>query len=1152
MEIKELVGSLFSGKEKIGYNWKADNEGLNYFVPTSTTQKINQGQANLWVSQQHIALRMLVEQEDAEEIPNGFIIPTSKAVQLDEITREILVLPPQWSGTIEADIKGTTGKSNFSVVLKVETNTGNLSRSYKIVGPVLRFSKTQEFILTPAQQIIFASIQQHKASDKAEYDNLLLVLALQEAQKAGADIHLSHFEKLNIKAPESISIEAELDDNGNLILTPFMGQDASHEKIQKVLGQLRTKHATSLRVNDEIILFDEKKLNAVHEILKSREVLKKDVKQFLENPAAFIDATFVDLDIGFSMRVHGATKFKHAYFGETDESGIDWFGGGVKALSVLPINKLVSYLSDWDKFSQFEIKLENALQTGADEVSFERKLFDISDPVVVNETVERIKEKLKNGEEPSDSSEDEGETEAPTNEPDEDKDPDTAVVDVDLNDEYAERSSPTLEQSISEILYPIEKLDWTNYSRIPFPHQYIGIQWILGLATAKEQFEGGLLADDMGLGKTLMALSAVDHLYKLNHQENKTKKPCLVVAPLSLLQNWKDEVDKTFSSSPFKDIIILQSNADLPNFRVGKPETKQQKIEDDSIAEIRYSLKVGSNFTVDRLDQSQRLVITTYQTLRDYQFSLCSIDWGMVIFDEAQNIKNPNTLQTRAAKGLKSDFKLLATGTPVENKLTDFWCLMDTATPSYLDSYQDFRERYITPILHAAGDEIEEVRGQIGRELRLKVGPLMLRRMKEDNLEGLPEKRIFVGIEDNNWEFKPLLKEVMSGKQLDIYNATINLHKNTETNMVLAILHRLKDISLHPQLADAGRLHLPNKDRGIKVLFNESGKLQSLFSILDEIKKRKEKCIIFAINKNFQRSLSLALGRLYGLGIISIINGDTKAVSNRKSTPTRKTIIQDFEGIKGFNIIIMSPVAAGVGLTIIGANNVIHLERHWNPAKEAQATDRVYRIGQKKNVNVYIPILHHPVQESFDVNLHQLLSKKTLLKDAVVTPEQVVPNPQGFNDRMEPSHRVKPDDLHELSWQQFEALCAELFAQEYVSSSCWLTKSGSDYGADIALIVKESVSLVQCKHTKTGRYDGYKSIQEVQGASIKYSEELSKGIDTLVFATNAKQLSSKTRKIAKQYQVEIFSFNEISLLLDNHLVTFEMVLNRLGKSRLEV
>jgi hypothetical protein len=322
---------------------------------------------------------------------------------------------------------------------------------------------------------------------------------------------------------------------------------------------------------------------------------------------------------------------------------------------------------------------------------------------------------------------------------------------------------------------------------------------------------------------------------------------------------------------------------------------------------------------------------------------------------------------------------------------------------------------------------------------------------------------------------------------------------------------------------------------------------------LDEIRKRGEKSIIFIVNKRLQLFLSIALGQRYSLGPLSVVNGDTKAVSKKSSTPTRKSIISDFEARDGFNIIIMSPVAAGVGLTITGANNVVHLERHWNPAKEAQATDRVYRIGQKKEVNVFVPILHHPVYESFDVNLHRLLSKKTLLKDAVVTPEQVVPNPGGFGDSVIDSfHIIRAEDLHRLSWQQFEALCAELFSKEYGASSCWLTQTGADYGADVVLITEGAGRLIQCKHTKGAKYDGYKVIQEIYSAKIKYSLELEKDIDMLIFVTNAKILSAKTKAIANEYDVKIYSYTEIASLLLSHSISFEIVLSRLGKKRIKV
>ena len=1116
--IRYLLRKLYPDSEKnSSYEWKASaDEGLIFYIDSLVLNEINKGAADPWIMHQHVALKMLLEQGYAEEIPNGFIIKSEEAVKLDRATQDLLDLPSQWTGKIEADIQGVTGNSSFSISLKTQTLDGTFSSSYANNGPILKLSSEQQYILTPAQQIIFNSIETHRSSKKSELDNLKAIFALQEAKKSGANIRLGHFDKLDIKTPKSISVEAELDDVGNLILTPFMGQNASNERIQKVLGQLKSDGSTALRVDDEIILFDEQKLTAVHEILKNRVVPKDKIKQFLENPTAFIDASLVDLDLGFSARVHGATKFKHAYYGETDESGIDWFGTNVSSTSILPISKIPKYVNDANKLAEFEARLDDAINVGAGELSFSGNVFDISDREAVSIAIEKIKNDIRDGKDPV------GHTSESDNASDSnsEKKPDVFVVDIDLNDEGNDEeiniSSARLEKDINQFLYPSNGLDWNNYLRKPFEHQDTGIRWILGLALAKNKIPGGLLADDMGLGKSFMALSAVDHLYKICTQSNKTKKPCLIVAPLSLLQNWKDEVESTFSSSPFKDIIILQSEGDLRRFRIGGVETKQSDIDDNSEAEIRYALKVGKNFFQDRLDLPQRLVITTYQTLRDYQFSLCRIDWGMTIFDEAQNIKNPNAYQTRAAKGLKAEFKLMVTGTPVENSLADFWCIFDTFYDKYLGSYQDFRKTYIDPILQAAGDEVEEIRGRVGRELRLKVGPLMLRRVKEDNLKGLPEKRIFVGINEESWEYKTSLDTLMDGRQLETYNAALSAHDDSESNVVIGSVQRLRNISLHPQLADEGQLAIPKNSAELESLINESGKMQSIISILDDIKKRQEKCIIFIVNKRLQAFLSLALCKRYNLGPLSVINGDTKAVSKKESIPTRKSIIRDFENFDGFNIIIMSPIAAGVGLTIVGANNVIHLERHWNPAKEAQATDRVHRIGQTKEVNVYIPIAHHPVYESFDVNLHKLLSNKTLLRDAVVTPEAVMPNPGGFGEGFtSPGQIITADYLQQLSWQQFEAACAELFLKEFSTSSCWLTPR-LDYGADVLLQTGAFGKLVQCKHTKGLKYDGYSAILEVYSAKPKYSLELEINIETLIFATNAKILSAETKKIAEQ------------------------------------
>ena len=503
-----------------------------------------------------------------------------------------------------------------------------------------------------------------------------------------------------------------------------------------------------------------------------------------------------------------------------------------------------------------------------------------------------------------------------------------------------------------------------------------------------ENISGGLLADDMGLGKSFMTLVSMHEYMKQVKKHGLQEKPYLLVAPLSLLENWKDEIEQTFHASPFFDVVILQGAADLKRFKVrGAGKETLQEVDGEttlSEGEIRYSLKVGKSYGQDRLDMPNRFVLVTYNALRDYQFSLSRIDWAIAAFDEAQNLKNPNALVSRAAKGLKADFKLLATGTPVENSLKDFWCLMDTAVPGLLGAWQTFRSDYISPILEA-GEDYEAIQQQVGTELRSAVGSYMLRRTKEDSLSGLPPKKLWVGDQalsefNQQYHFNDKLTGTMSGVQQTAYEDLIQEVHDAEDKraVVLKNLVKMRTACIHHAIS-----HFKPGASDLKASLAASCKMTSLLAVLDEIKTRDEKVIIFATTKAIQSYLSFTLGSVYGLAI-NIVNGEMKAVSNNQGVETRKSILKEFEAKSGFNIVIMSPVAAGVGLTVVGANNVIHLERHWNPAKEAQATDRVYRIGQEKEVNVYFPIAKHPSIPTFDQQLARLLQKKTCLSDAVV------------------------------------------------------------------------------------------------------------------------------------------------------------------------
>ena len=997
MNIKAFFSSLLQKPDAPKFEVKPDSQGLNFFTSKEFFQRCQQGDPKLddSIVYQFLSLQMLAEQGAAKPIANGFFLSSEEAVKLSEEDRLLLGLPENWPGQFEVEFEGTTTHPSFNIRLKLIHSDGSalVGKQFQVNGPLLKLAHSEIYLPSPEQWHLLRAVQKHNGLlEKTEYDNLAAVYQLQQAAAEGCKVQLAHFNDLEAVAPDAIGVGVKVNPDGSLTLNPSVdGVDI--ERLAERLGQLDRKgKSRSIRVGKQIVLLDEQKLQGVQEILKSRTIPKEQVKDFFRTPTAFLDASLVDLDQGFSLRVQGVSVFEHGYFGDTEESGIDWFSAGMqKDFPVKPAAALVQAVETEEDLEAVEKQVADAKRTGAEIVTVNGQKFNVSDEAKVKEALEQAKEKINTPD-----------SHAPDFEPlkkeDENKPLAVGIAKNDENEDYGEFTP----ERIQDVSYT-SSLNFDYLKRQPFPHQLEGIRWLLGLAresmncSPKDSLHGALLADDMGLGKTFMSLVGVSEYYRICREQGITERPVMVVAPLSLLENWHDEVEETFHNSPFDDVIILQANAELKRFRKqGFGSETKAKITEGK--EFPYSLQVGSGAGTARLDMPRRLVLTSYQTLRDYQFSLCQIDWSFVIFDEAQFIKSPNTLATVAAKGLKACFKLLATGTPVENHLGDFWCLMDTAKPGVLGSYQDFRKQYMVPIAKADSSVAAEVKNDIGRTLRQRVGPLMLRRLKEDNLEGLPDKHIWVGInelEDERHKCLPGLAASMKGEQLKSYDDIVQDVMDAKTmdnaqGVVLPALMKLRAVSLHPQLIESSKPELPASDSKLRTHLQQSAKMAVLLQTLDDIRKRQEKVIIFSINKKLQLMLANALKRVYGVKV-SVINGDTKAVKGRsvKENETRKGLIQEFEANPGFGVIIMSPVAAGMGLTVVGANNVIHLERHWNPAKEAQASDRVYRIGQTKDVHIYLPMALHPSMSSFDDNLHKLLCNKTTLKDAVVTPEEV-------------------------------------------------------------------------------------------------------------------------------------------------------------------
>ncbi|QRI85188.1 DEAD/DEAH box helicase [Pseudomonas putida] len=1001
MRLMDIFRSLIGERDgalstQQGFQSQPDSNGLNFFMPMPAFQALQTGQGSALAKVQLIVFNMLTEQGIAETTANGFHIGAEDVSGMDLEQAEILRLPRRLPGRFLTSISGRTGNSGFRVAITLEMPDGAASFTRK--GPYLYLTSSECYWLTPAEMMGLQAWERHEAlapEQRGEAANLRLMAELQTAARSGMRIDLSHFERLDVVVPENVGVIATRLPDGSLQLCPSLGDGSGPDQLEKRWSQLdMSADGGVLRIDNRVLLLDQARMDGIRNVLANKRIPADQVNEFIATPTAFLDAALVNLEVGFSARVAGIGKLQHMDFGVLDATKNDWFALDKRPAPAAILGKLIQSPED---LQRFEAVLQAANEQGATSVAFAGEVIDISDAPAVQQELAKARQNMH----PVSDIESRDEE----YEPPEGKE----KVGVILKD-ADEINSALLHKAAAAT--PLTVPDWSVYARQPFPHQREGIEWMLKLMGAALQDEaddlyrlqGGLLADDMGLGKTYMSLVTVGEYLASQRAADKPQKPVLVVAPLSLLENWEDEVDKTFAGIPFRDVVVLQSGRGLRDYRVNGAERESVQLAsmiDDTSGmvdeqSIRYALHVGPEAGVHRLDMDRRLVLTTYQTLRDYQFSLCRIDWGVVIFDEAQNIKNPNALQTIAAKGLKADFKLLATGTPVENSLGDFWCLMHTVQPGLLGGWENFRDTWIKPILAASDDERDEVRAYLGEQLRRAVGIFMLRRVKEDQLKGLPTKTILSGVEQADHGLQrhaTQLGVVMKGNQLQIYDEVLNSYRARRASAedmrgtALAALTQLRSISLHPRLENEPALYSEDGKQA-RQLMMESGKLAVMLQLLDEIRSKGEKVILFMMTKRLQRVLKLWLDQIYGLNV-SVINGDTKAVATRAEDMTRKRLIAEFEAHGGFNVLIMSPVAAGVGLTVIGANHVVHLERHWNPAKEAQASDRVYRIGQTKPVFVHLPAVTHPQFDSFDVHLDRLLRGKLMLKDAVVTPESV-------------------------------------------------------------------------------------------------------------------------------------------------------------------
>ncbi len=449
-------------------------------------------------------------------------------------------------------------------------------------------------------------------------------------------------------------------------------------------------------------------------------------------------------------------------------------------------------------------------------------------------------------------------------------------------------------------------------------YQTEGCNW---LAFLREYGLSGILADDMGLGKTIQTLALLLNHYH-NGKSGEKRSPSLVVAPTSVVYNWRSEA-RRFTPSLSTELFLGRDRNELLA-KILKPTGKKPDV-----------------------------IFTTYGIIRrDYE-ELKKVQFEYLILDEAQNIKNPDSVGAVASKSLNAFHRLALSGTPVENRLKELWSLFDFLMPDFLGAYKEFNESYERPI--EAGID------GAGQKLRKIVHPFILRRLKSQVEQDLPEKTDIIHLCEFDDDQRSLYLDVLDECRQKVFSEIATRGIKRSQISILAELLRLRQVCCDPRLL---------KNREIPPEMN-SAKLETLMHMIEEIIEEGHKILVFS---QFVSMLSIVRREFEQRGIVyEYIDGQTPAKE-------RLDKVNRFNSDDSIPIFLISLKAGGTGLNLTGADYVIHYDPWWNPAVENQATDRAHRIGQTKHVFNYKLITRGTVEEK----ILALQQKKKELAELVI------------------------------------------------------------------------------------------------------------------------------------------------------------------------
>lgn len=1055
----------------------------------------------------HTELDMLEMEGKAAKVGDSYRISHETAVSFSRDERELLTLPPIFPYPLFVGKEGLPQNNSFLLKVNFQKADGTYFMNPEVIGSYIDIRPGCCYMCSEAQYAILksasscnAEIGRLKEREKILACSLRYVALIKENAKK-IDARLDPFlEKIDVVAPDYLSISVEEDTDGTYYASPvILNADGSPygEKDASEFGRKfknGSKAQRSYMGKDRTYyVFDQEQQDGLQQIKKARKLTKEQAKTLLLSPqSVFTGAPFRFDRSEYSDRVieYGAFIAKNYPYLKGIEGG--W----------LPEEGSVGRedLDGIDEFDEPEVTEENvailkelvkkALSNSKSSIAYQGKTYKLTgafiEKVMGKDDVTDSTGGSADGEKPK---EDKGNLISEENA--------ESVGYEQANEQRRKKRREARFQKLGADLSMEQVLSGFKDSVVPFSYQKEGIRWMA--QNWKAGYQGVLLADDMGLGKTMQVLGLISGVK--NAYGEKDMNSVLVVAPVSLLANWESEFIHFVKEGVFEEIVPLYGNS----FR---------------------DFKRGHDLRLDFSPVAKnRIVLTSYETLRNYDISFGCIDWSFMVLDEAQKIKNPAALITNAVKSMKYDFAIAITGTPVENAWVDLWSIMDFVEPGRLRDLKNFCNTYQNQLKKLQGD----MAGQeaLGKKLEQELQPIFLRRQKTDYLEGLPHKEVIP---------KPVL---MPPVQREAYEKIIAVAKKGKKKDILQVIAMLRDTSLCPHLTSYADSTFENMS--VDVFFNMSARLKATFQALVNIKARKEKVLIFVTSRKMQRILKRFLEKAFGISIQPPINGELIGLK-------RQQIVDAFNQKEGFAILILSAEAGGVGFNITAANHVIHLSRCWNPAKEDQATDRVYRIGQEKEVYVYLPIAQYEGGDSFDVKLDQLLQYKRSLSQSVIFPtadtevdgQDMYNELVGWNNVMESESACGTssywtiEDTDKVTGDVFERMVAKLYASipGYAAEE---TKQTNNYGGDVVVETDQKSRqglLVGCRQMM-GASLSHDSVEAICSAIPFYEKQRGYHFSGVV-VTNALDFTSHDKERAAAAGVKLIARQDLTKLLERY------------------